>query len=178
MDKETWQFINTFAPWLSAIGTLSAVVISLYLATKDRRIALRVDASLKTLIQTGARSQDFATISVVNVGRREATITGIGWKIGLIRKTNLFQVPGAPLYSTRLPSKLHDGESASYFMSVQPDPAGYDWVGETKKHLGKFPRLRVLTMKAQVFTSVGKTVEVRVDHSIHSLLTRAARATP
>lgn len=30
-------------------------------------------------------------------------------------------------------------------------------------------------MKAQVFTSVGKTVEARVDHSIRSLLTRAAR---
>lgn len=139
MDKETWQFINTFAPWLSAIGTLSAVVISLYLATKDRRITLKVDASLKTLIQTGVRSQDFATISVVNVGRREATITGIGWKIGFIRKTNLFQVPGAPLYSAQLPSKLHDGESASYFMSVQPDVTGCDWVGETKSISASFP---------------------------------------
>jgi hypothetical protein len=35
-DRETWTFVNSFAPWLSAIGTLAAVITSLYLATADR----------------------------------------------------------------------------------------------------------------------------------------------
>jgi len=32
MNRETWQFINTFAPWFSALGTIFAVIISLRLA--------------------------------------------------------------------------------------------------------------------------------------------------
>jgi len=32
VETETWKFINTFAPWFSAIGTILAVVTSLYSA--------------------------------------------------------------------------------------------------------------------------------------------------
>jgi hypothetical protein len=45
IDRETWGFINSFAPWLSAIGTLAAVITSLYLALADRS-RLRVRAWL------------------------------------------------------------------------------------------------------------------------------------
>jgi hypothetical protein len=47
MDRETWRFINTFAPWLSAVGTLVAVAVSLYLARKSNRIELEVSAGLR-----------------------------------------------------------------------------------------------------------------------------------
>jgi hypothetical protein len=56
MDKEIWQVINTFAPWLSAIGTVSAVIASLYLATRDRRISLKISAGHKLLFQAGIQT--------------------------------------------------------------------------------------------------------------------------
>jgi len=34
MDTVMWELINTFAPWFSAIGTISAVVVSLYLKSQ------------------------------------------------------------------------------------------------------------------------------------------------
>lgn len=54
VDEETWKFINTFAPWLSAIGsTLSAVATSLWLAQRDRRVKLSVRASLRIWLIPG-----------------------------------------------------------------------------------------------------------------------------
>ena len=44
MSQKTWRFINTFAPWLSALGTITAVLVALYLARMDRRIQLEVSA--------------------------------------------------------------------------------------------------------------------------------------
>ena len=38
MDRATWQFINSFSSWLSAIGTVAAVIVALYLARRDKRI--------------------------------------------------------------------------------------------------------------------------------------------
>lgn len=78
MDKQTWQFINTFASWLSALGTISAVIVSLYLATKNRRLDLKVTATQKSLVQIGMPTRSYVTISAVNLGARAVTITGIG----------------------------------------------------------------------------------------------------
>jgi hypothetical protein len=49
MDQETWRFINTFAPWLSAIGTLTAVAVSLYLARRSDRQKLEVRVGLRNV---------------------------------------------------------------------------------------------------------------------------------
>lgn len=171
MDKQTWQFINTFAPWFSALGTISAVITSLYLATKNRRLDLKVQASMQTIVQTGVPPRHCVGISVVNMGGREATITSLGWRFGLFRKTNLLQVPGIPQYSSTLPARLRDGESATFLMPVVPEYGGTDWVPMMKEHLGKYPRLNVYTLKAVVATSVGKTFLVRVDWNVRKLLT-------
>src|SRR5688572_19989531 len=42
--RKTWEFINTFANWPSAIGTLAAVGVALYLAFRERRISLKLSA--------------------------------------------------------------------------------------------------------------------------------------
>jgi hypothetical protein len=170
MDKDAWRFINTFAPWLSAVGTISAVIVSLYLATKNRRIYLKVSASLQTIVQTGMPSRDYATISVINFGGREATITAIGWRVGVFRKTLLFQMPGAPVYSTTLPARLRDGETANFFMPIAAEPGSADWLPMIREHLGKHPRWSVFTLKAEVFTSVGKVFRVRIDSNLRRLL--------
>jgi hypothetical protein len=83
--KADWTFINTFAGWLSAVGTLLAVVVSLYLAMRDFRIRLRVNVGIRKLF-VGAGTHnvedapDFIIISVANVGRRPAKVTGLFWK--------------------------------------------------------------------------------------------------
>jgi hypothetical protein len=171
LNEDTWRFINTFAPWFSAIGTISAVVTSLYLAKKSGRVHLKVDAGVRTIIQQGIPSKDFVTIMVVNKGHRTATIQSVGWKLGFFRKTYFIQMPGPPILSSKLPQKLEDGESARYFFSIEPE-GGDGWREQFKKALDKFkfPTLMAHSMKAQVHTSVGKTFEARIEKSLRDLL--------
>ncbi|WHZ17462.1 MAG: hypothetical protein OJF52_004314 [Nitrospira sp.] len=170
MDKQTWQFINSFAPWFSALGTISAVIASLYLATKTRRLHIKVTASLNTLVQTGMPSRDYVTISAVNLGAREVTITGIGWSLPF-KRTKLFQIPGAPEYSSKLPVRLRDGESANFYVSAKPGLGDENWIPSVKDYLGTAHGLKVHFLRAQVHTSVGKTFYARPDRHIRNLLT-------
>lgn len=53
MDSSTvdyWKFVNSFAPWLSAIGTLSAVIVAIYLARRDKFVRLKCAAGIRMLI--------------------------------------------------------------------------------------------------------------------------------
>jgi hypothetical protein len=81
LDQETWRFINTFAPWLSAAGTVTAVAVSLYLARQDRRVRLSVNASIWILQTLGQEDhEEFITVNVIR-SFREITVTGFGWEI-------------------------------------------------------------------------------------------------
>ena len=81
--KADLTFINTFAGWLSAVGTLLAVIVSLYLARRDSRIRLRVNIGIrKMIIERGVHivkyAPDFILIAVTNVGSRKKSRPGIG----------------------------------------------------------------------------------------------------
>jgi hypothetical protein len=172
MDKDTWQFINTFAPWLSALGTIAAVIVSLYLATQDRRVRLKISASVQVLIQND-HTEEFIGISAVNVGRRELTIKSIGWTMGIVRKRNFFQWGLSP-HSTELPARLQDGGTAMFLIPLST--ADNHWVSKMREELGEPPWLKVYFMRAHVVTSVGRNFTVRIDRSIRDLLTGKERA--
>ena len=54
MGKDTWEFINSFAPWLAAFGTVAAVIVSLYLARTDKRIRLAIYEGVRIItVRTG-----------------------------------------------------------------------------------------------------------------------------
>jgi hypothetical protein len=92
-DQEFWKFFNTFAPWFSAIGSLSAVITTLYLARRDRRLNLSVRADYETLPILTTKTDEyrvdeesFVCITFTNHGRRIATVTGILWKVGVFKR--------------------------------------------------------------------------------------------
>ncbi|MBG0881932.1 hypothetical protein H0X90_34595 [Burkholderia sp. 9775_39] len=70
LDKEHWDFINSFANWISAFGTVGAVVVSLWLAMRPERIALSVSAGIRVVIIPGVQVPParYITISAVNRG--------------------------------------------------------------------------------------------------------------
>lgn len=178
MDTETWRFINSFAPWLSAIGTILAVITSLYLARTSRRIRLQVRAGRRTIVGQGFASTDVVSILITNRGHRVATIQSIGWKIGFFRKQHFLQIPDVPTFSAKLPQKLEDGESASYVFSMNPGQRN-NWVEQFKPVISKykFPQMAAFSMKVQVHTSVGKTFEARIERNLRVLLTGEKKTT-
>ncbi len=121
LDQETWRFINTFAPWLSAIGTIAAVVVSLYLARRSVRTDVRVFAAIMNLISPGqklADSPEFFQIRAVNHGFREVVIQGIMWQLRGLKSQAYVVIPPVDPYSTKLPVRLQCGEQAQFMFST------------------------------------------------------------
>ena len=83
-DSETWLFVNTFAPWLSALGSLAAVGMSLYLATFGRRPTISLGISLTTRPDLNReKERQFVRVDATNIGFTDVNIVSIGWEVGL-----------------------------------------------------------------------------------------------
>jgi hypothetical protein len=89
----------------------------------------------------------------------------------LFEEDTFFQIPGTP-YSAQLPTRLRDGDSASFLMPVKADSLKAGWIDMMKEHLGKHPQFTAYFMKAQVITSLRQTYRVRIDSSIRKLLAK------
>lgn len=97
MDRELWTFINSFANWPSAIGTVAAVATALYLARRADRIRMRVRCGIRIVISQGKADPhpEYVNLEVTNVGRRAATISNLWWTARLFRKKQMVWIaPG------------------------------------------------------------------------------------
>jgi hypothetical protein len=84
-NVEFWRFWNTFAPWLSGIGSLFAVIVSLcslYITLRDRRPNLLIETYLGSSINES--HNEYICVYITNRGRRIVTIEMIygGFEIG------------------------------------------------------------------------------------------------
>src|SRR5687767_10569101 len=113
-----WAFINTFAPWLSALGTLCAVTVSLWLARRASTPRARAAVGIVYIFNTPMGTQELLSFSLVNRGDRPITVSSIGWEYGFvnwgpkcIRKHRLVQMHGGNPYDSKMPITLAHGES-------------------------------------------------------------------
>ena len=179
-DKDTWRFVNTFAPWFSALGTLLAVITSLWLARRSSRLALRVfPAIIKTVYQDEYRTQtsEFVKISVVNHGRT-AVVTGFGWlrlmRIG--KRKHWVILPPGGTHTTSFPKKLEFGEEASILLPTATFNKDAEWFLQAIRSAW-FPRLEVRLLRVVVFASTGQQFRVALDKHLRKfLLARASQS--
>lgn len=174
-DTENWKFINTFAPWLSAIGTLAAVATSLWLAQRDWRLRLAVRASLRILLIRGGgpgHGDRFVSVNVINRGRRAATVSGIGWRLGLLKRCE-FIVPDRE--GPTLPAKLEDGDEAEFLFSLDQFATGV-LNALPRRALMPLPRIRLATMQAIIATTTGRTFCATITADLRKELARRANA--
>ncbi len=171
-DKETWKFINTFAPWLSAIGTIAAVVVSLYLARQGSSIKLNITAGHRLRATPGIKGPypEYLVINIVNIGYRDVQITNIGWKIGFFKKQmqHAIQLIEPDGMSSPLPVWLKYGEQANYFI-----PLGLkrEWLENFIKDFYKYhTKSRVKHTKVWVSTSLGKTLESTIEDGLQKII--------
>ncbi|SRR5713226_217612 len=168
MDRDTWNFVNSFAPWLSALGTFSAVVVSLYLANRDRRIRLKLTAGIRVIAfsgQTLASGMKVISVEVTNVGFRTVTVSSIFWRVGILKRVDFVQIPSTIPYSSSLPATLTDGQTASYPLEVSEfERLNFD--SFRKAYSSRFRQLAVKCIKIGVLTSTGKVFLSRVEPSL------------
>src|SRR2546428_709130 len=119
-DRETWKFINTFAPWLSAFGTLLAVIVSLLLARRSTAAKVQVHAGMYRVVSPGQKFGDapsYFKIGVVNLGIRPVTVAGLMWKFRTLPvKRNWIVIPPVDAASTPIPARLEQGGTAHFLI--------------------------------------------------------------
>jgi hypothetical protein len=86
--KSIWDSLPI---WLSAIGTFTAVIVSLYLATKNERIKGRISLERcekkgDMLIASNKPEAKWLRFVITNIGRRPFRVVVIGFQIGIIKK--------------------------------------------------------------------------------------------
>jgi hypothetical protein len=137
------------------------------LARQDKRVRLDVSAGHRLLITPGQTGRpEYLVIRIVNVGHRETQIINIGWKVGLIKKQYAIQTTIQDGLSSPLPARLRDGDEAKYYIPLE---GGYNWLEGFIKDFYKHNfKSRLRYTKIQVFTSVGKTFESRIEKGLQN----------
>ena len=166
------KFINTFAPWLSAIGTLAAVVVSLYLASQGKRVKLNITVGHRLMVTPGQGRPypEYILISIINIGHKEVQITNIGWKVGFFKKQrqHAIQVIEQDGLSSPLPVWLKYGEQANYYIPLSDKR---EWLeGFIKDFYKCHLKSRVKHTKIWVSTSLGKTLESTIEKGLQKII--------
>lgn len=157
-EFETWKFINSFSPWLSAAGTTASAIVALYLARRSSMVKLRVTTGIYRLIAEGQRFSNgigHLQIEATNVGFREAKIQGILWKTGFLRRQKYVQIPPRDPHSTKLPSKLEYGDKATFLFPLASLPVDGEPIFQ-RLATCRWPRFSVRYVRAGVYTSTGE----------------------
>jgi hypothetical protein len=172
LDQETWKFINTFAPWLSAIVTIAAVIVSLYLARRSESVKLNITAGHRLMATPGIKGPypEYLAINIVNTGHRDVQITNIGWRVGFFKKQMQYaiQVIEPVGLSSPLPIWLRYGEQANYYI---PLGVKRDWLeGFTRDFYKHHHKSRMKHTKIMVSTSLGNTIESTIEKGLQNII--------
>jgi len=163
MDKEIWLFINSFAPWLSALGSLSAVILSLYMSRQDKRISLDISAGYKVAVNPNSNStpENLLHIHIVNIGYKNVQIHQLGWKTGFFKNKDFIFLLDKQPYSDNIPKRLEFGEEANFFIVLDNE---YKFIDKfISDFLPNFKRLRIHFIKLVVYTTIGKSFSCKLE---------------
>ncbi len=170
-----WNFVNGFSGWLSGIGTLLAVVVSLWLARRGDRTRLKVSVGIRKIFfqqkvyEKPDEAPDFLIIAVTNVGPRLVIIKGLLWKNRLVRRRYLYQMPGIAPLSAQIPARLEYGDEADFTIPL----SAFAETNDPADLRGVIPRPRMLTirfLRMLVRTATGEIVAVSVEKELRQWL--------
>lgn len=145
--ESTWRFINTFADWFAAIGSIMAAVVALYIASRASRIYAKASVGHRIVIAVGDRGPppEFVMFKIVNNGDRPIRITGIGWRWGLFKRRYAMQ-NYSQVESSTLPVELSHGQEANWPVpfALKSGP----WIAKFADMLQPNWRLSIWTLRA------------------------------
>lgn len=168
---DTWQCINSFAPWLSAIGMIFISGIALWLSVRDK--VIRVDASFSGSLISSSDPNKLDTyayvLHFVNVGARNVHITNFMWhskKTPFSKHQRSMIQPYLDIkvahLCSKFPMKLTDGDSARLYFKN-------DFIESLDEpELFIFPKnaihafFRIFTSKIYLCTSTEKQIKVKI----------------
>lgn len=171
-DIEIWGTVGT---WLAGLGTFSAVVVSLYLASRNERVRLKALAGLRQVFSgDGSPSEENLIFAVTNLAERPVVIDGIGWRIGRGKNMRNALQTVAATWTNHYPIELAHAKRAEFAVSFSVNPT---WLEEfAHGFVQDISRRNLKTLRAQIYTSVGQTVEIKPEPYLIERLKEAMRA--
>ena len=162
---QLWLVVGT---WVAGLATLLAVMTSLHFSRRSERVRLKISVGIRQTIGDGNPLEDHVCFDVTNVGDRPVIITTIGWVVGRRKKRRYCIQPLSGRWTKQYPIELTHGQNAHFMVSLAETP---NWVREFSAGFINDPSDQSLkTLRAQVFTSVGQTFEVKPETGlIHQL---------
>jgi hypothetical protein len=169
----TLQELDVLGTWVAGLGTLLAVIVSLYLARTLGCIKLKVIAGERQIITSGStETPDVVTVLVTNCSQRPAKVTHVSWQIGFRKKKHFIQMFNVPGYET-LPKMLNEGEEGHFVIPYKIHGNDEDWDKSTAQYLLEnsfLPQLYISTLRCVVSTSVGQQFKVKVEKNLRNRL--------
>jgi len=169
---QVWMAVGT---WFTGLATVAAVIVALYFSRKADKVRLRVSAGLRVFILgDGSPSQWHLVIDVTNVGERPVTVNSVGWAVGKGKdRRHGVQTVSGP-FTKQYPIELAYGKNAGFMVSFSVSP---NWLREFATGFVKDVSDKSLkTLVAQIYTSVGQTVEVQPEKELLKEVKKAALA--
>ena len=171
----TWQCVNSFSGWLSAIGTILITGLALWLSVRDRRVNLRSAFTLALIPSSNPNVLDrrvFA-LSFANVGPRPVTVTNHCWVLPFVKGIVFlqpYQDPTVGILCSKLPLELTDGKEG---LAFYPDNffLKLDAPSEFLFHKLRYVAwLRIRFFKIRVVTTAGPRPYVKIARAVRRRL--------
>lgn len=177
MDSQTLQLWNVIGTWIASIGTVSAVITSLWFAYYQGKVKLNVSAGHRLLITQGIEERlEYCVIRVVNTSSKPAKVISIGWEAGRFKdKVHMLQVVGTP-GSDSVPKMLQEGEEATFLLPFNLEKNEDDWIVKFTKYLNEGGKNRIPSLKVIINTSVGQTFKQKVEKNLLEELEKSFNA--
>lgn len=171
----TWECINSFANWLSALGTILITGLALWLSVKDRMVNIKANLTLGLTSGTKSDVLDRRVylLSFINVGARPVTVTNHYWVLPFVKGIVVFMPHmdrSLGWLCSKLPIELTDGKEghafyADNFFSVLNHPKDFLFHQNRLTAWWRIHFFRVI-----VDTTVGKRVKVKVAWNVRRRL--------
>lgn len=87
MTNTEYQLYSLLISFFAAFGTILAVIVALYLANRDKKISLKINADI--FLFNNDTNEEYFFIQVINNGSQVVYLKNILFQYGIFRKTNI-----------------------------------------------------------------------------------------
>ena len=150
MDPSTFSISNGIN-LLSAIGTMTAAIVALYLARSAEKVKLRIQAK-QSIVVAGGSTSEALSVDITNIGNRAAIINNVAFSIG--RRNKAYSLI---LKETLQPRKIEYGERTQILLEYDKQPNIKEAIVNDLLKYGAIKTLRLC-----VNTSVGQTMKIKL----------------
>jgi len=84
MANDDYQLYSLLISFFTAFGTISAVIVALYLANKDKKISLKIDSDI--WLPNNDIEEEYLFIQVMNNGYQVVYLKNILFRYGIFKK--------------------------------------------------------------------------------------------